>query len=63
MSFGLCNDQVVRVRNLAVFDRRGNALYLRTDLPINDPSEGWNGHFREELMDPGGTSMSWKWNC
>ena len=47
------NDQVVRVRNLAVFDRWGNALYLRTDLPINDPSEGWNGHFREELMDPG----------
>ncbi|MCB0695463.1 MAG: gliding motility-associated C-terminal domain-containing protein, partial [Saprospiraceae bacterium] len=47
------NDQVVRVRNLAVFDRWGNALYSRTDLPINDPSEGWNGHFREELMDPG----------
>ena len=47
------NDQVVIVRNLAVFDRWGNALYARSDLPINDPSEGWDGMFRDELMDPG----------
>ncbi|MCF8239400.1 MAG: gliding motility-associated C-terminal domain-containing protein [Saprospiraceae bacterium] len=47
------NDQVVRVRNLAVYDRWGNALYARSDLEINDPSSGWDGTFREKLMDPG----------
>ncbi len=47
------NDQVVAVRQLAIYDRWGNALYSRSDLPINDPSVGWDGTFREELMDPG----------
>ncbi|MCF8237425.1 MAG: gliding motility-associated C-terminal domain-containing protein [Saprospiraceae bacterium] len=47
------NDQVSRIRNLAIFDRWGNALYARTDLPINDPSAGWDGTFRDEVMDPG----------
>ncbi len=47
------NDQVINVRNLAIFDRWGNALYARSDLPINDPAEGWDGHFRDEIMDPG----------
>lgn len=47
------NRFVVGVRNLAIYDRWGNSLYFREDLPINDPSEGWDGHFRGELMDPG----------
>ncbi|MBK7344292.1 MAG: gliding motility-associated C-terminal domain-containing protein [Saprospiraceae bacterium] len=47
------NDQVVNVRNLAIYDRWGNALYSHSDLPINDPSKGWDGFFRDELMDPG----------
>ncbi|MCF8239395.1 MAG: gliding motility-associated C-terminal domain-containing protein [Saprospiraceae bacterium] len=47
------NDHVLKVRNLAVYDRWGNALYARSDLKINDPSAGWDGTFREELMDPG----------
>ncbi|MCF8239394.1 MAG: gliding motility-associated C-terminal domain-containing protein [Saprospiraceae bacterium] len=47
------NDQVSRIRNLAIFDRWGNALYARSDLPINDPSAGWDGTFRDEVMDPG----------
>ncbi|MCB9313343.1 MAG: gliding motility-associated C-terminal domain-containing protein [Lewinellaceae bacterium] len=47
------NDQVLSIRNLAIFDRWGNALYSRSDLPINDPSAGWDGTFRDEVMDPG----------
>lgn len=47
------NDQVVGIRNLAIFDRWGNALYARSDLPINDPSAGWDGTFRDDVMDPG----------
>jgi gliding motility-associated-like protein len=47
------NDQIVGIRNLAVYDRWGNALYARRDLPINDPSAGWDGTFRDKMMDPG----------
>ncbi|MCF8239596.1 MAG: gliding motility-associated C-terminal domain-containing protein [Saprospiraceae bacterium] len=47
------NDQINRIKNMAIFDRWGNALYARTDLPINDPSAGWNGTFRDDVMDPG----------
>ncbi len=47
------NDQVVQVRNLAIYDRWGNALYSRSDLQINDPSAGWDGTFRDDVMDPG----------
>jgi gliding motility-associated-like protein len=38
---------------LAIYDRWGNALYYRTDLPVNDPSAGWDGTFRDKMMDPG----------
>ncbi len=47
------NKHVKGVRNLAIYDRWGNALYSRADLPINDPNEGWNGLFRDKMMDPG----------
>ncbi len=47
------NDQILSIRNLAIFDRWGNALYSRSDLPINDPSAGWDGTYRDDLMDPG----------
>jgi len=47
------NRFVKAIRNLAVYDRWGNSLYLQTDLPINDPSVGWDGHYRGKRMDPG----------
>lgn len=47
------NRFVKGIRNLAVYDRWGNSLYLQTDLPINDPSAGWDGHYRGKRMDPG----------
>lgn len=47
------NELVVKVRYLAVYDRWGNALFLREDLPVNDPSQGWDGIYRERVMDPG----------
>jgi gliding motility-associated-like protein len=47
------NDLVVAVRNMTIYDRWGNALYVKRDLPANDPSVGWDGSYREKLMDPG----------
>lgn len=47
------NDQVAYVRHLAIYDRWGNAVYLQRNLPVNDPTAGWDGTFRGRLMDPG----------
>ena len=47
------NRFVASVRNMAIYDRWGNSLFYRADLPINDPSAGWDGSFRDKEMDPG----------
>ena len=47
------NQFAISVRNLAIYDRWGNSLFLQEDLPINDPSVGWDGHYKSKLMDPG----------
>jgi hypothetical protein len=41
------------VRNFNVYDRWGNALFSRDDMPTNDPSVGWDGTFRNKKMSPG----------
>ncbi|MBN8684773.1 MAG: gliding motility-associated C-terminal domain-containing protein [Chitinophagales bacterium] len=41
------------VRNFAVFDRWGNALFSRDEMPTNDPTAGWDGTFRGKAMQPG----------
>ncbi len=41
------------VRNLDIFDRWGNALYHQEALPVNDPTQGWDGQWRSKQMDPG----------
>ncbi|MCC6463112.1 MAG: gliding motility-associated C-terminal domain-containing protein [Saprospiraceae bacterium] len=41
------------VRNFNVYDRWGNALFSRSDMPTNDPSVGWDGSFRNQPMQPG----------
>jgi gliding motility-associated-like protein len=47
------NDAVRAIRQFAVYDRWGNALYLQRNLPVNDPSAGWDGSYRGRMMDPG----------
>lgn len=47
------NTPEVTLRNLAIYDRWGNALFHAHDLPVNDPSRGWDGSFRGKVMDPG----------
>lgn len=45
--------EISAVRNFSVFDRWGNALFSRADLPTNDPTMGWDGKFRDQVMLPG----------
>ncbi|MBK7344293.1 MAG: gliding motility-associated C-terminal domain-containing protein [Saprospiraceae bacterium] len=47
------NEEGLIVKNLAIFDRWGNALYHQEALSVNDPAQGWDGQFRGAIMDPG----------
>jgi len=44
--------QVAAIKNFAVFDRWGNQLFGRNDLPPNS-TEGWDGKWKGEKMDSG----------
>ena len=44
---------ITSVKNMAIYDRWGNNLFLRADFPPDDADYGWNGRFRDKSMDPG----------
>ena len=44
---------LVNVAELNIYDRWGNQLYGKTDLPPNDHNQGWDGKFRGQDMQPG----------
>ncbi len=43
---------VSRVNSLLVLDRWGEVLFEHTDFAPNDPSLGWDGRFRGEMLNP-----------
>lgn len=45
--------EISNVRNFQVYDRWGNMLFWREDLPTNAPGSGWDGSFRGQPMQPG----------
>ena len=47
--FRLYGKNLVLVRKLIIFDRWGDQVYIGENL---DPTEGWDGYFRGELMNP-----------
>lgn len=44
---------VVRVRSLRVFSRGGSLVYEELDFQPNNDSQGWDGTFRDQELDPG----------
>ncbi len=45
--------EISAVRNFNVFDRWGNLMFSRKDMPTNDLTAGWDGTFRNQTMQPG----------
>jgi gliding motility-associated-like protein len=43
---------VINIKALTVFDRWGNKIYVAENLPPSDPSQGWDGTFQGQVMDP-----------
>lgn len=46
-------DAVKSVLAMEIYDRWGELVHLQTHIDPLDPALGWNGQFREKLMDPG----------
>lgn len=40
------------IKNLRIFDRWGNMVFEKTNIPANDESYGWDGTFRKKPMNP-----------
>jgi hypothetical protein len=45
--------EIKEVQNFHVFDRWGNELFSQAHLPTNAPDSGWDGSFRNQVMQPG----------
>jgi len=46
-------DKVERIHSMRVFNRWGEMVYERQDLPTADESVGWDGTFKGEPLDSG----------
>ena len=46
-------DQIVLVKSMQIFDRWGNLVFTKENVPAGDPSQGWNGKFKDSDMVPG----------
>ena len=43
---------VVNIPEMLIFDRWGNLLFEQQNFLPNAPSEGWNGRYKGQVMDP-----------
>lgn len=43
----------LRVLQFEVFDRWGESVFYTEDIPLNDPSLGWDGTFKGRPLNPG----------
>jgi len=41
------------IRSMSIYDRWGEQVFLKENLQANSPTEGWNGQFKNEKLNPG----------
>jgi gliding motility-associated-like protein len=46
-------DQIVSIKKFMVLSRWGEKIFEETNFQPNDMSKGWDGYFRNEIMNPG----------
>lgn len=46
------NEEIEEIELLEIFDRWGNKVWVNSHFPPNDENYGWDGMFRNELMNP-----------
>ena len=45
--------QINKVRKFLIFDRWGNKVFESVNFPPNDPTYGWDGTYRNQLLNAG----------
>ena len=45
-------NDVEQILNFRVFNRYGALVFAQQNVPLNDPSSGWDGSFRGQRLDP-----------
>jgi hypothetical protein len=45
-------DQIEKVDNFQIFDRWGSMVFTDKDFQPNDPSHGWDGRHKGQLLVP-----------
>jgi gliding motility-associated-like protein len=46
------DESVAKIRKLQIFDRWGTLMFENKDFSPNDPSNGWDGAYRGQIVDP-----------
>ncbi|NNE15274.1 MAG: gliding motility-associated C-terminal domain-containing protein [Saprospiraceae bacterium] len=41
------------INALRIYDRWGNLVFKNQNFPINEPSQGWDGHYENSKINPG----------
>lgn len=44
--------KLLNIKQLLIFDRWGEMVFVGENLPPNDPRFGWDGSFRGKVMNP-----------
>ncbi|MEM1325223.1 MAG: gliding motility-associated C-terminal domain-containing protein [Bacteroidota bacterium] len=45
-------ENVDRIDDLKIYDRWGMLVFQQNEVPLNDPTAGWDGTFRGKLLNP-----------
>jgi len=51
--FGSPASLIDAIEYLYIYDRWGGKVFSKTQFPINDITEGWDGTYRGQLVNPG----------
>ena len=46
-------NEFIELHQLSIYDRWGELIYAADTPTINDPSQGWNGRFNGQIVNPG----------
>ncbi|MBK7811784.1 MAG: gliding motility-associated C-terminal domain-containing protein [Saprospiraceae bacterium] len=46
-------DSYNSIRQMRIFDRWGNQIFFRENIQPNQPSDGWDGTYKGQLLNPG----------
>ena len=47
------NDQISSINGMYIYDRWGNLMFVNENFSPNDPNQGWDGTYNDNLVEQG----------